>query len=171
MATRTIKRPQLVGFDDEVNTATFVLVDSTGNAFTRNDFVTVSASGASKLEAGAASATKMAIAVEDSSDPYTEPISGTAQGRSTASKQVVSLKAPVRLEMNTKGVLSQSNIGVAYALAYNTASSLGDLTLVVNQASTSNAVATIQALADPENNALGDTSPRVIVQIADSACF
>lgn len=172
MATFTIKRPQLLGYDDEVNTATTVLVDASGTAFTRNDIVTVATTGLSKLVAGGASAVKMALAAEDSADSYTEPIVGQSQGRSTGSKQVLSLKSPVRLIMSTKGALAQANIGVKYALAYNSTSSLGDLTLVVDQSTTSNSVATIQGVADPEfGGDIGDTSVRVIVQIDDSAAF
>lgn len=172
MATISIKRPQLFGYDPGDTPAVAVQVNGSGTAFTRNDIVTVGTSGAAKLTAGGAAAVKMALALEDSSDPYTEPIVGTAQGASTTQKQLLQFGGDARVIMNTLGALSQANIGVNYALAYNNTAALGDSTMVVDQGTTANAAVTILGVADPEfGGGIGDTSPRVIVKFLAGSAF
>ena len=168
MATIDIDKPRLAEYNDNV-TVVRVAVNSSGTAFARNDIVTISGSGADKLEASGANATAMALAVEASSDSYVEPIVGQAQGEPTTLKQVARLGEGVLLEMSTNNnAISQSNIGTAYDLDYDTTNA----TMVVDITTTANASFRILRLADEQyGGSLGDSQVRVVGVVLDANAF
>lgn len=161
MATISRDKPRLVGltpFPDAVSMA----VDASGTTFEFGDLVTNGSTSGIDKATGGASDVNLALAAEpdQGNDPYYEPIpsGSTAYGDSSGTAQVILLDGQ-EVEMSTSGTVAQSDIGIVYALAYDSSNGVP----VVDLSTSSTSGFKVLRLADEVyGGVFGDTDARVV---------
>lgn len=161
MATIARDRARLVGFTDSLD-AVLQTIDQSGTTFEFRDLVTRASTSGIDKATGGASDVNLAMAADPdvSQDPYYEPIpaGSAAYGDASGVAQVFLLDGQ-EVEMSTSGTVAESDMGVVYALAYDSSAGVP----VVDLSTSSTSGFKILRLADEVyGGTYGDTDARVI---------